>query len=201
MTKFFIISTIIFLTNVGYGCNCFIGDENLYETYSKSKFLYLGKIVKKVDATHYEFEIIKSYKGKHLEKIIIESTHLVSCGLGELKIDDIYLINPNYIDGKFSVSKCNFNRQNTSTSFKNDTTCLAAITNKNIYVKAPYFNGQIKSGKRTGSWTEYFYQDTFRISSFSGNYVNDKREGIWVDSEGVKYLYKKGTLIKTLTDK
>lgn len=199
MKKQFYLLVIILSANAYYSCNCFSLEENLYETYSKSNYLCLGKIIKKIDLTHYEFEIMKSYKGDIFQKIIIESLPIVSCGLGEIKLADVFIIDLRKIkDNTFSVSRCNYNKKNSDLSFKNDTTCLAAFSNKNTYLNLPYFNGQIKSGKRVGQWTEYYYQDTFNISSFSGKYLNDKRDGVWIESNGTKYLYKKGKLIKTL---
>jgi len=199
MNKLLLILTFFLLFIFSsHSCNCFISDFNFYESFQETKHSCVGKVIKKIDEVHYEFEVLRTFKGSLSKKIIIQSHGVTSCGLGVLQIGDIYLISPTLEKDKktYNVSRCLHNAKNTSYRFTNDTTTLAAISVKDGVIDTPYFKGQIKNGKRTDTWTEYYYKDTILSSYIKGQYIKDKRNGIWVDENGGELEFKNGKLVK-----
>ena len=193
MTRHILILILtFFFVNENFACNCCLGCR-------ETKHLCVGKVTKKLDQTHYEFTVLREFKGSLKKKIKIHTDGVSACGLGRLDTGDVYLLTPvfNRKSHFYDVSACDEHCKSDWTRFKEDTMILGQLSAKNIIINNRHIEGKIIKGKRQGKWVFHYYRDTVH-STYSGNYINGLKSGVWKKGSSLLEIYKNGKLLNEI---
>ena len=198
MKRLLIIFSLTLLTSEIIACSC-RGIADYYSFFKKNTTSFVGKVISstvKEGYTAYTFQIIDKLRTSLQGTVIINNKNIAAGCTAYFQEGQIYLVTPGKINGELNVTSCSFIETSKYSSFSEDTLLINLLNKRNAIIESRYFKGEIKNGKRIGTWA-YYIGDASKIIISTGKYIDDRKDGEWIEGN-TKTYYKKGKFLKMI---